>query len=1496
MQNRVEEDLSGLTQDSSVVSPTVIGARIFSGKLLTALILVVIPLIYFFPAVMGAITLVPGDGLTQNLGVRVLIGQMLRDGQIPLWNPYIYAGTPLLASIYPGVLYPPNWIFVLFSPATAMNIVVITTYHLSLIGGYLYARKVGMTKAGALFAGITFTFGGYMIAHMGHTSRIAAAAWLPWILLAIEELYQQFRWRWVVYGALFIALQLFAGEPQMNFYTILVCGAYGVYSLFLRARSETRFRFIFGAIAMSVCGLLLSMIQLIPERELLQLGERARISYEYFSGYSFSPGKIVTFIAPFFFGGGMIAPFHMEYWGDSTIDETCGYAGLVTILFVLVALFGAGRNSMIWFWGAIALSSLLLSFGPYLPFGLNWVLYNMPVYSLFRAQGRHMYEFTFSMGMLAGFGLSLLAQGERERLVRVARRAGLVFASLLALSAIAYCLFAGWLVSGEGRPVRPPALWQAEIYIPIAFGLVLLILLAMYARRPSGFLQGGFVVLLFADLIFFSVAFNYGWLEFCSATNKRIQDPPAVQFIKSRESAVNSFRIVSHSSKPYGNNYDQLNFPNVSIARGLQSVNGYDALRLPRQAAIAGDMGIDGLIGNPSVFEPGDASLNLLNVKYLLRDVAPAKDQPGRATSTVTIDGIEFDDNPIDLVLDKAKRFEAAPDPATASEFVIVTTMGESVHIPDETPVAMLRFHTQAGTVIEKEIRAGRDTAEWAYDRPDVRSVIKHRRPQIAESWPETGFEGHRYLARIPLDRSTIVKIGFEYLLPDAALMVHRAMLIDRETGTQRQLESMQFYSDRWRKLAAFDNVNVYENLKAMPRAWFVRKAAVAMSADVLKTIRSGKFKDGTPFDPAETVLFEKEDFGNRDIVLPACGKSADAAVRVTRYEPQRIEIETSNGEAGFLVLSEIYFRGWEAWIDGKRTPVEKVNYSLRGLSVPAGNHKIEYKFRAHSFWNGLSYSLLGVFFLLVGAGGGRFGGGRYLKRLEARLEGSIDRAGKLAKSGAARVWRRIRNPPFLLGFFALLLFIYGWVLIRHASYAVGGSDSSGYANIARSLLNGTLVRPVGTEVSGLPQGTEYLFFPLAYDRGPVSGSMVSFYPMGMPLQMAIASLVAGWERGPFLISPLAAAFCLLLMYLLARDLGLSRGYALAGASILAASVSFIFMALSPMSDLVTTMWSTLAIWAAVRARNDSRYAWLVGIAFAMAFLTRPTSVFLLPAIVILFGTRRELYLKMLLAGLPFALLFFAYNFNSYGHPLRTGYASIGLQNELLVAGVGNRFQHYVYWVSMTMSPLLVAGWAGLAVLPRLDGRVRGLLLLWFGSFFAFYCFYNVYDAWWYTRFLLPGYPALVLGAMLTAREVLSRLRRAAGQQASLVAGCALLLIVFGFEIHYVQRYNIFTTGKVDRVNAASVRWANSVMARDALVVSMQMSGAVDFYARRPILRWDLLPPEYWDIVKKDIASRGRPLYALLQEHEIEGAKKAVPGTWKEIGRMNPISLWAIEP
>lgn len=951
-------------------------------RILAAATLILLPLAYFFEAVIGQVTLAPGDGWTQIFGIRILIGQMIASGQLPLWNPYIFAGMPLMASIQPGALYPPTWFFAILSPKAAMNAMVISTYHVALIGAYLYARRIGTTRIGAMITGVAFTFGGYMIAHLGHTNRIAAAAWLPWILLAVEALYQRLQWRWVSLGALFVALQLFAGEPQMTFYTALVAGAYGLFSLLLREEREKRLRFAFGMAALALCGVLLSAVQLLPMREMLRLGERAQISYEYFAGYSFPPQHYFSLIFPWFFGGSEQAFYHIKYWGRWNTTEIAAYTGMLSWLLAFVAVFSMQlRRSLTGFWMTLAALALLLALGDYLPFGLNRELYDIPVYSLFRASGRHLFEFTFAIAVLAGIGASRLASMDRAAVLRAMRRSLIALAAIVIIEVIAYRFFQHLLEMPDyPRPLGADSLKNAELLITLAFFVLSAALLWMAARRWNAYLGAAMVVLLCFDVAHFG--HFYEWRIVPRNLTELLADPPAVKLIKEREPDLSAFRIIGHSPDPHGRNYETLNFPNVSIARGLQSVNGYDPMRIQRMATLAGSLSIIGEVTEPQIFGAADQSLNLLNVKYLFYERAEAEE-------TLEREGIRFFKKEANFKFQPGSREEVRAKKegagrAMATELAIISTMANARDVPNGAPALRIKLRAADGRVIERELRAGRDTAEWAHDRADVKAVIKHDRARVIESWPADGFEGHNYFARLAFDRAEIERVEFEYVADSADLTIVRAALYDAKTGESQPLDMAFLPPDRWRSLGGFGQVELFENQKRLPRAWFVRRLAAAPEREILQAVRSGRMKNGEAFDPAGTALFAREDYGNRDVALPPVGDTAGATVRVTRYEPQRIELQTSNQQPGFLVLSETYYRGWEAWIDGRRAPVERVNYALRGLAVPAGEHRVEFVFRSPSFRNGAAYSLLGALLALAGLGGKRSIAGRALAKIRS--------------------------------------------------------------------------------------------------------------------------------------------------------------------------------------------------------------------------------------------------------------------------------------------------------------------------------------------------------------------------------------------------------------------------------------------------------------------------------------------------------------------------------
>jgi len=85
------------------------------------------------------------------------------------------------------------------------------------------------------------------------------------------------------------------------------------------------------------------------------------------------------------------------------------------------------------------------------------------------------------------------------------------------------------------------------------------------------------------------------------------------------------------------------------------------------------------------------------------------------------------------------------------------------------------------------------------------------------------------------------------------------------------------------------------------------------------------------------------------------------------KYGTKEITYECKTAHKGFAVFSEIYYpEGWVCTIDGKEVPYTRVNYVLRGLEIPAGKHKIVWKFEPTSYGKGTTYAYLGSWLIIL--------------------------------------------------------------------------------------------------------------------------------------------------------------------------------------------------------------------------------------------------------------------------------------------------------------------------------------------------------------------------------------------------------------------------------------------------------------------------------------------------------------------------------------------------
>jgi O-antigen/teichoic acid export membrane protein len=315
-------------------------------------LLLLLPLLAFWPVTVGSKTLIPADNLFQwapwksyagdqglpaygpenellsdllleNYAWKRFLLQSIEERQIPLWNPYILSGTPFLAAGQHSALYPFSLIFVLFPLPRAYGLFTVSQLFLAGAFMYLFARILRIRRTGALVAAITYQLCAFMIVSVDFPMILAGAAWLPFLLAMIELVVRQqpvpgggsATLPWAVLGAGGLGMQLLAGHGENTYFTLLVLGLYAAWRLAVvavRARRERVGRAegirrlgrpAVWLVVMVVLGLGLGAVQFLPFAELVQYNFReGAVSLQDVLGWSYPWRRVITFLAPNFFG------------------------------------------------------------------------------------------------------------------------------------------------------------------------------------------------------------------------------------------------------------------------------------------------------------------------------------------------------------------------------------------------------------------------------------------------------------------------------------------------------------------------------------------------------------------------------------------------------------------------------------------------------------------------------------------------------------------------------------------------------------------------------------------------------------------------------------------------------------------------------------------------------------------------------------------------------------------------------------------------------------------------------------------------------------------------------------------------------------------------------------------------------------------------------------------------------------------------------------------
>jgi hypothetical protein len=365
-----------------------------------------------------------GDLVYQQIPWRAAVRRAFAEGRLPLWNPDVLAGEPLLAMQQPAVLYPGTWIGMLLPLPQAWTFDMTLRLLIALSCAYLFLRDLWVGEMPALLGALGWTFSNWMTFYLGVPVMPAAAA-LPLLLLGVRRIVRE---PGLPSGAVAVAALLLlvtAGHPE----TVLHAGvAAALYFLFELARAPRgrRLRPILVAAGSAAIGAGICAVLLLPFAAVLsQTYEHALRATWYAHQPRSVPWRTSLFrLVPHFLPSAVGIAGHGRQLEGFT--EPSAYAGSLLFPFAVAGLFSRCRSR--WFFLGLGLAGLAV----WMKTPAADAIARLPLFDI-ALNERLLLLTTFCLCVLAALGANRLGDGEGAPAFLVGAAIALVLISWLFL-------------------------------------------------------------------------------------------------------------------------------------------------------------------------------------------------------------------------------------------------------------------------------------------------------------------------------------------------------------------------------------------------------------------------------------------------------------------------------------------------------------------------------------------------------------------------------------------------------------------------------------------------------------------------------------------------------------------------------------------------------------------------------------------------------------------------------------------------------------------------------------------------------------------------------------------------------------------------------------------------------------------------------------------------------------------------------------------------------
>lgn len=918
-------------------------------RVVTFSLLFVLPIIIFAGAWrLGGVSALEDD-LIYYLPVRQYIGERIRDGEFPLWNPLCAMGSPIAADPQAGLWYPPTYLFALLPPLWAYPVTLVLHFALAGGGMYRFLRASRRKWPAALLGALAFEFAGFLVAHRAHLTILEAVAWLPWLFYAWRRFADHGRYRHFALASLVLGLQMLVQHVQVSIIGVTLLTAWVGVVLWPR-RHGLAWQYPIA----TVIGVMLAGIQLIPTLFYFAGSVRGAPAYHLFIENSWWPGSAVLMLFPLFFGTRTPAFWEQPWWGMSHFCEQSAYASLVVLVLAFASLALCRRrpaaSPRYWdreviFWWLAMVAALLVALGQYGPVAEG--MFHVPLYRSLRVPARWILVWSFALPVLAAATASavLVAGEEARRIGRFLRWTALVVLPAMMALTLIVLVVAGLRVNdlithypsdwfapfwaGLRAAIRPgnPAIW-----LPVALATLTAVFVSCWAGRGARRWTVAVIGLMLVDLA--AVASR---VDVDLTTYKRAdleQTPALVEAVRELDPAPGDRLLVPRFAADYEKPIEVL-WPQYNLSWEVATFNTYGPL-WP--------------VGHRLLFQfmpwgSSESILRLVNEPDLCRAM-----------------GLRF------LAVrsgEEGKIIETASWPRTgAKPATIAESTGMKAVRAGRDLLWPVRVDSPGLYEFRLDIEPGRDRAQRSFVR--IETVDGEGISWTSSIEPADLSVGRRTMrflfrcdvapgeaqVRLKSERGWAMSAGWATFGCIAAKVASTHG--EAGIGTASASAGGPYVLRR----SMEGDIRLYELPGPVELVRWAGKARIVSDlAGAVDTLLNQADVVGLPAG----VVVEWPERG-----LPPVGGRGPIETR--RLSAREVEIGTNSAEAGLLVFNTAYDPGWGAWVDGRPAPVYRVNAVVQGVVVPPGLHTVRFGYcpaglRAGGIWTGM-----GLLSLFLGA------------------------------------------------------------------------------------------------------------------------------------------------------------------------------------------------------------------------------------------------------------------------------------------------------------------------------------------------------------------------------------------------------------------------------------------------------------------------------------------------------------------------------------------------